>query len=338
MSGASGSGSFLRRYQAGEHEAVWAEMTALGAAVRQAPHFDDCWAVACETMRRARHNVELIIRRLDQIGYQFWNGEQGTLGPQTLKMWCGGQTIEFPSPEAAAENALNVDLARIPDTGMRRHVEQVQQRLASLLGPFMEQKRLSEERKSERLKKQASVTDHLRDESVFSPPEKKEIAFIRKLEKKGMLLPLSLRAWVEEVGDVNLSGAHQTLSFWADANFPGIYADPLMVSMDHFMFEIEGWIEERDAGGDPGIIGPVLGWDAEAKARLAVENEQLDYGYTIELPNGAADARLDGAPNRTTFVDYLRIAFRWGGFPGWERQAKRPEKELKFLTEGLAPI
>jgi hypothetical protein len=68
---------WLERYQAGEHAAVWAEMTALGPAVRQAPCVDPASAVAKETMRRARHNVELIISRLDGIGYQFWNGEHG---------------------------------------------------------------------------------------------------------------------------------------------------------------------------------------------------------------------------------------------------------------------
>ena len=34
--------------------------------------------------------------------------------------------------------------------------------------------------------------------------------------------------------------------------FPGIYADPLMVTMHHFMFEIEGCVDEHDAGDDPG--------------------------------------------------------------------------------------
>ncbi len=53
----------MRRYQAGEHEAVWAEMMALGAEVREPPYFKDARAVAAETMRRARHNVELLIRR-----------------------------------------------------------------------------------------------------------------------------------------------------------------------------------------------------------------------------------------------------------------------------------
>jgi hypothetical protein len=174
---------------------------------------------------------------------------------------------------------------------------------------------------------------------VRDPPHgEDEIAFVRKLEKKGMFLPLSLRAWFEEVGDVNLAGAHPALCFWEDKSFPGIHADPLTVFFDQFMFEIEGWIEERDAGDDPGTIDQVFGWDAEAKARLAVENEQLDYGYSITLPDAAADARLEGERHDTTFVNYLRIAFRWGGFPGWEQQPKRPEKELKLLTEGLLPI
>ena len=31
-------GSLFARYQAGEHQAVWAEMTALGPELREAPH------------------------------------------------------------------------------------------------------------------------------------------------------------------------------------------------------------------------------------------------------------------------------------------------------------
>lgn len=329
---------WLSRYQAGEHEAVWAEMTALGGDVRQPPHLDHAWAVARESMRRARHNVELIISRLDGIGYQFWNGERGTLAPQRLKMWLGGRTIEYPSPEAAARDALSIDPSITPTAGMRHHVEQAKQRLASLLGPFMEQQRLAAEHQEQRLKKQAEITDHREDGGVFSPPTKGEIAFIRKLEKKGMFLPLSLRAWAEQVGDVTLAGAHPALCFWEDADFPGVHADPLMVTLDHFMFFIEGWVESCDAGEDPGVIDPVLGWDAEAKARLAVADEQLDYGYTMEMPNAAADAPLAGEPHNTGFVDYLRIAFRWGGFPGWERHEKRPEQELRLLADGLLPI
>jgi hypothetical protein len=35
------SDHLFRRYQAGEHEAVWTEMVALGAAVREPTHFKD---------------------------------------------------------------------------------------------------------------------------------------------------------------------------------------------------------------------------------------------------------------------------------------------------------
>jgi hypothetical protein len=59
------------RYQAGEREAVWAEMVALGAAVREPLYFKDAQAVATETMRRARHNFEILIRRLDSLQYRF---------------------------------------------------------------------------------------------------------------------------------------------------------------------------------------------------------------------------------------------------------------------------
>ena len=55
---------------------------------------------------------------------------------------------------------------------------------------------------------------------------------------------------------------------------------------------------------------------------------QMVEGYVIALPNAAADADLLGERHETSFVNYLRIAFRWGGFLGWERYAERPEKEI----------
>ena len=48
------SNGLLRRYQAGEHEAAWAEMMALGPRVREARYANEARPVATETMRRAR--------------------------------------------------------------------------------------------------------------------------------------------------------------------------------------------------------------------------------------------------------------------------------------------
>jgi len=63
--------SFLERYQSGEHEQVWAELTALGPAIQDQTFYSDAQAVAHETMRRVRHNIETLIPRLRDLGYEF---------------------------------------------------------------------------------------------------------------------------------------------------------------------------------------------------------------------------------------------------------------------------
>ena len=63
--------SYLDRYQGGEHTAVWAELNALGEDVRRPKVKEDARAVARETMRRARRNIETLIPRLREIGYNF---------------------------------------------------------------------------------------------------------------------------------------------------------------------------------------------------------------------------------------------------------------------------
>jgi hypothetical protein len=68
---AAAKATYLRRYLAGEYEPVWAELQALGAAVREEPLYSDAQAVARETMRRVRHNLELLSARLQTIGYSF---------------------------------------------------------------------------------------------------------------------------------------------------------------------------------------------------------------------------------------------------------------------------
>lgn len=63
--------SFLDRYMSGERERVWGELVALGHQVRHAAYFGDAYAVAKETMRRVRQNVEALVERLNGLGYEF---------------------------------------------------------------------------------------------------------------------------------------------------------------------------------------------------------------------------------------------------------------------------
>jgi len=382
-------GTLLRRYEAGACESVWAEMMELGPAVREPQYFDEAWAVARETMRRVRHNLMLIIPRLDGLGYRFWNGKQGRPHGPPRKLIFGGKVIEghpldvllaamfeaalktppaevtpvmmeqlhniyrmaiFPYQDTARlahgeRLPLDAQASALFDQGKKIPPGQVTHALLAQLHnihrPAIDQaiERWKErQRLAAPVEKPPETVDHLRDKKVFRPSARKDVAFVKKMEKKGVFLPLALRAWIEEVGDVNLAGAHPRLCFWEDGSFPGIYADPLMVVPSLFLWEMEDWLREQEDGGGRAPLDALLGWDAKAKAGLAVEDVQLDYGYTVALPNAAADAPLKGAPHDTGFVAYLRLAFQWGGFPGWADHENRPEQDLALLRDGLLQV
>jgi hypothetical protein len=62
------------------------------------------------------------------------------------------------------------------------------------------------------------------------------------------------------------------------------------------------------------------------------------------LPDNGVDGLLLWEPHQTTFVNYLRICFRFGGLPGWDARdgATRPTVRrppvLAELAAALLPI
>jgi hypothetical protein len=125
--------SFLERYEHGEHVAVWNDLLALGDDVAQPPLYADALAVAQATMRRVRHNLEVLIPRLRRLNYAF-----------------GGRFFAAMTPDEEAEARRQAPFLALPGP-------QTPVRLAEL-------------------------------EAVVGP------------------LPLSLRAFYEVVGSVNLVG------------------------------------------------------------------------------------------------------------------------------------
>lgn len=72
--------SYQQRYQENqeypfrwrqEARRVWAELVTHGGAIRNDTLFDDARAVAYAMMQRARHNIELLVKRLPELGYRF---------------------------------------------------------------------------------------------------------------------------------------------------------------------------------------------------------------------------------------------------------------------------
>jgi hypothetical protein len=237
--------TFLERYQNDEHEQVWDELLSYGDMIRQEPVFSDAMAVAHETMRRVRHNIELLAQRLRRIDYKFRDPAK-----------------------------------------------------------------------------------------VFVPPPDDTPAKIAEIEQMAGLMPIALRAWYEVVGSVNFTGHHLNyLDFFELAPLP----DPLVVySIDHALETCKDWHKSR--AGDPveRLYCVPVGSGEYEKAGIGDQQP-----YEIVLPNESVDALLLHTWHRTTFVNYIRISLRWGGFAGFADPNTRPaniETLMNTLTSDLYPI
>jgi hypothetical protein len=248
--------SFLERYQSGEHEQVWADLTALGTAIQDGLLYSDALAVAHETMRRVRRNIEILIPRLRQLGYEF--------GYEFGYAWA----TRFPPTE-------------------RLEMEQ--------------------------------------DAPVFAAPSPDIAQGIRELDRRAGTLPLSLHAFLEVVGEVNFIGSHPTWEYEK--------LDPLEVLSARSVLKLDDWGHWTDDREKDGSCNLPVAPDEYHKYFYSGAGP-----YAVPCLNPVADAPLLYERHETTFVNYLRVSFRWGGFPGWERVQQRPEQELSFLTADLLPI
>jgi len=150
------------------------------------------------------------------------------------------------------------------------------------------------------------------------PPDANVRKEIGRFDKE-FPLPLSLRAFYEVVGEVNLIGHHPTIAPQDNT----IAEDPLVV----YGFD-EGAVEFDDENGEtPSAI--TIAPDELHKAGAAGSG-----GYEIAIPDSRVDGELLNESHRLFFVDYLRLAFKFGGFPGYERAARVPA-ELATLSAGL---
>ncbi len=152
-----------------------------------------------------------------------------------------------------------------------------------------------------------------------------EISEFEQLEGVGKL-PLSLKLFWQIVGDVDWMGYHP---LWP------AYSDPLVVyPIEAARSDYEDWcyaVDER--GAEAGRFGIQIAPDYIHK-----DNESGGSPYTIFVPNAAIDGVLEYERHQTTFVNYLRICFAHGGFPGIHRHNGDISKIVAKLSDGLLPI
>ena len=287
--------TFLERYMSGEHVEVWADLVTMGDRVRQEPVLGDAQAVADETMRRARQNIETLIPRLAEAGYRF--------GVPMIENQLEWLNHKLASPKETRGGQLYHDIKR------------------------------QEKAKWEAKLKKTQTEPPLGNPRVFYPAEAsafyaedRTATYLKLIEGRAKgPVPLSIRTWYRHVGYVSLEGAHEVLNPRGNP-----VADPLVIkSVDRLYAAICCALP-----GKPAKLGMSANDNRKAKPpRLPSIGE-----YSITLPNASADWQFEDEWRNTTFVNYLRKAFEWAGFPGWERDPSPPREMISRLREGLLPL
>ena len=137
----------------------------------------------------------------------------------------------------------------------------------------------------------------------------------QELVEQAGQLPLSLAAFWQEVGAVDLVGMHPD---WP-AGLDPLVVDPPEGALS-FLCEEEGDKATMFAGLAPDD--------------LHKDNTSGGDPYGVHLPNAAADFPFLYERHQVHFVPYLRLAIlRWGGFPGLDGRRDLLEPLSTLVTE-----
>jgi hypothetical protein len=173
------------------------------------------------------------------------------------------------------------------------------------------------------------------DEGPRKPAAKGTANCIDELANRGIYFPISLQAWLMEVGNVDFCGTHPD---WPRTAYSGLgdnksgrepwYTDPLFIWFSPR--SVLESLESRDQGEDFSLeVAP----DVVHKA-----NVSGGAPISINARAPAFDSLLVGQSGSFTLLSYLRWAFQWSGFPGFEYIPDAPKKYLKELGRGLTRL
>jgi hypothetical protein len=161
------------------------------------------------------------------------------------------------------------------------------------------------------------------DADAHDPPGSSIHRQLARLEKKVGAIPLSLRAFYEVVGAVNWIGEHAGLA----PRDSSVAPDPLVV------YPIEAALADGDESFAEGEGCLIIAPDDLQKS-----NTSGGEPYEIAIPNLGADAKLLNERHGLYFVAYLRMLFRFGGFPGYEGVDVAVPTEIAMLSANLLPF
>jgi len=284
--------SYYERYIHGEYKQVWDDLASLGESVRSETVYYDALAVAQETMRRVRINIELLVERLPQVGYLFgYSKVKSQIPPNVLE--------DLFKQDAEFWNSLDPDTTGDIQKSMLQEAREDPQ-------VWISQK-----------------------PQVWVPASAKALSQISQLEAMVGTLPLSLQVWYSEIQEVNFYGSIPDTWIQSVRQDPQKQVhgfDPLyIISIQQILEQQRYFIDKHH-------------WNVQLAAHEICKGDPEDQGgYRVLLPNACVDAPFLDEWHTTSFVNYLRICFRWGGLPGMEFFVI-PREEFRYITEALLPI
>lgn len=162
---------------------------------------------------------------------------------------------------------------------------------------------------------------------TYLPPTPTAAKELATLELRIGSLPLSLRSWYLEVGEVNLMGSPP--AGWCDC------PDPLVVQapVDYVHGERDAWETDRGTEWDRGPF--VVDFSPDYLHKAAVSG---GAPYSIDPNDGTVDGQVLWERSQTNFVNYLRNAFRFAGMPGFQFSEHRLPPELVEIASDLLSI
>src|ERR1700733_9551302 len=297
-------------------------------------------------MSRARQNVETLITRLDGIGYEFLT-RQRSLQMITAHLE-GLQEFAAKQLEAVRTNQLPgyESLEALQPSFIKNQFLPAAEQIAN--SPRM-QDLIKHIRAGASA---ASSANSLEDVSIYTRAGKRDAEFEDVERALGGPLPISLRAWSEAVSNVSFVGSHPILN---PSTMMGFGAGALYIKQDVAQIEQAGssvtteWPApnvDETALPDPLVLNDVVAavrdsgdpdlWDGDIFL-IAPDIGRACTGASIRVPDKSADV-VFGDWKKGFFVEYLRRAFAWSGFPGWERHPNPPMDLIRELTHGLQPI
>jgi hypothetical protein len=329
---------YLARYANGEYQQVWDELIKLGPEIRQGDLYAQAEAVARETMRRVRTNLETLVERLKTLNFNFQYPPLTPLDPDELKELAGFDRQYGPFPLSIRiffEEVGSVDFMGshpklceyTPSPSVSGMSEKINATYQKHFGEMPEPDPASS------INPTLGLLYQLMQEAGKGAASKDNPERMAKLSAFAHDLAGNFSL---EVGPMPGMKPVNPTPKKPKEEKPEVLADPLVFEFN--LPEIDPDIEEDE---EESYKDAETGLYICEVAPDALHKSNYSGGGPIEFlfPDFAIDAKLRcDDSDYGYFVSYLRECFEWGGFPGLKDSKKPPRKELEFLTKDLLPI